>query len=430
MRLIGVVGLVLLAGSLRFQLSVEKNNLSQFYDQDVVVSGVIVEEPDIRSDKIYLTLGKLSVNDQHISDKILVSVYPYRNFNYGDRLVIEGEMLEPMVFEDFNYKNYLSRFGIDAVMYYPDVEIQASDQGNKIKSSLLLVKQKFVANLTNVLPEPQNAFLGGLLVGQKRSIPENLTNEFNKTGTSHIVALSGFNIAIIIFALDWALVRFGRRTSLLANTGVILCFVILTGASSSVIRAAVMGAMILTAKNIGRLFHPTNALVSVCAVMLIINPKLLLFDVGFQLSFLALAGLVYLMPILSKVFSFVPRFFKEFLVATLAAQIFTLPVLLYNFDQLSLIAPITNVLVLPIVPPTMLFGFLTGLAGFIWEPIASILAWPTWTLLSYIIQVIHWTASIPYAAVSVHMNLPILIIYYLTLAGILVNLTRQKLIQD
>jgi competence protein ComEC len=414
-RLVGFAGLVLLLGALRFQVSVGKNNLSQFYGKQVV--GVVVEEPDVRADKTYLTVGKLEINGQRINDQLLVSMYPSRNFNYGDKLNLSGKVQEPFVFPDFNYKNYLSRFGVHAVVYYPTYEITLSNQANPIKSGLLNIKTRFLSNLTRVLPEPQNAFLAGLLVGSKRAIPQNLTDAFNTTGTSHMVAISGFNVTIIVFALDLLLARFGKRVSFGVNILVIIAFIILTGATASVIRAGIMAGLVLVAKNIGRLYHPQNALALTAAVMVAVNPQILLFDVGFQLSFLALVGLVSLSPILNQYLNLIPGILREFLVATIAAQIFALPILLYNFDTLSLIAPVTNVLVLPLVPAAMLFGFATGLAGFLWKALAAALAWPAYLVLSYIIVVVEWTAKLPYASLSAHINLYGLVIYYAVLVG-------------
>ncbi|HEX5430063.1 MAG TPA: ComEC/Rec2 family competence protein [Patescibacteria group bacterium] len=427
-RLAGFAGLILLAGCLRFETVFAKNNLAPFYDQQAQVSGVISEEPDIRSDKIYLTVDQLSINGEPVRDKILVSVYTSRNFAYGEQISFTGKILEPSVFDDFNYKNYLSRFGIDAVVYYPNPDIMAADHGNKIKSMLLSVKESFVENLSRVLPEPQNAFLAGLLVGAKHSIPQDLTDAFAATGTSHIVAISGYNISIIIAGLAWILRDFRRRVSSTLAVLIIVGFVILSGATASVVRAAIVGVLALLAVNLGRRFAITNALVLTAAIMIFINPKLLLFDVGFQLSFLALMGIVYLEPLLVKYFRSVPRVISGYLLATLSAQIFTLPILLYNFGQLSLVAPLTNVLVLPLVPLTMLAGFVTGLSGYIFHPLANVLAWPAWVLLSYIIEIIRRTALWPASSINVNLNLIGIAAYYAALASLLwfLRLRQEK----
>jgi competence protein ComEC len=426
-RVIGFAGLFLLLGVLRFQTVVATNNLSPFYGKSALVSGTIIEEPDIREDKIYLTLGKIKVDGQAVYDKILVSVYPSHNFSYGDGLEVSGKIQEPAVFEDFNYKNYLSRYGIDAVMYYPNFDVVSQNQGNKLKAKLLEVKHKFTANLTKVLPEPQNALLAGILVGEKRTIPASLSDKFNATGTSHIVAISGYNITIIVWALELILRRFGKRVSSSVSLIMILGFVILTGATASAIRAAIIGCLALIALNIGRLQNLANAMALTAAIMILINPKILPYDVGFQLSFLALCGLVYLSPHIAWNSKYIPIWVSKGLTATLAAQIFTLPLLLFNFDRLSLVAPITNVLVLEMVPPTMGLGFAVGALGFVWPALAALLAWPLWILLSYIIEIVQLTAKLPYASIGLHINLPAVFIYYVFLVAILTffHLKRQ-----
>jgi competence protein ComEC len=172
----------------------------------------------------------------------------------------------------------------------------------------------------------------------------------------------------------------------------------------------------------------TNALAITAAGMIFVNPLILRFDVGFQLSFLALVGIVYLSPILNRIFSFLPDLFKEGFVATIAAQIFTLPILIFNFDQLSLIAPLTNVLVLWLVPYTMLLGFVTGVLGFIWLPFANLLSWPTWMFLSYIISIVEWTAKIPFSNLATHFDAWAVIAYYVVIISFLVLWTVKRFV--
>lgn len=425
-RIIGIGGLILLLGIWRFQTVAKQNNISQFYNHSENISGVIIEEPDVRPDKIYLTVGDLMINNKPIFDKLLVSVYDSRNFAYGDRISFTGKILQPAVFDDFDYQGYLSRFGIDGVVYYPNPEVVAANQGNHIKATLLKVKQNFIANINRVLPDPTNAFLGGILVGNKRQIPQNLIDAFNATSTSHVIAISGYNITIIVWGLDLLFRRFGKKISSLISILAIVAFIILTGGSASVIRAGLMGGLAIIALNIGRLNDSQNALILTAAGMIAINPKILQFDVGFQLSFLALAGLVYLEPVFEYYCKRWPAWIRATLLVTLAAQIFTLPILLYNFGQLSVIGPLTNVLALPLVPFAMGFGFATGLIGFIWQPLANLIAWPTYWLLELIIKIIEWTAHLPYSNFTVHFNLLEVGIYYGILIALLIWFTKNK----
>ncbi|MBI2607952.1 MAG: ComEC family competence protein [Candidatus Doudnabacteria bacterium] len=419
-KVIGFAGLILVLGMARISFSLQAEHLSGYLDQTVEVVGLIVDEPDVRSDKTYLTVGRLKVNNREIDSKLLLTTSLFPEYHYGDQIQFRKKITAPRDAEaqgEFSYKNYLSKSGIEAVVYYPDIELLASRQGNFVKASLFQFKQAFIGKISEILPEPHHSFLAGLLVGLRRGIPEQLLADFNTTGVTHIIALSGFNITIIAQAFDRLLLNwFRRRVSFILSLVAIVLFVIMTGAQASVVRAAVMGILGMLALNTGRLDNITNALVLTGAVMLAINPQILHFDIGFQLSFLALMGLVYLAPRMEPYFVWLWRYLREIVVATLSAQIFVLPVLLLNFDRLSLIAPITNVLILPLIPFAMLFGFLAGMLGLIWTGLALPLAWITWAMLEYVMQVVKLTARVPLASINFsNFGIWLLLLYYLVL---------------
>jgi competence protein ComEC len=414
---IGLAGLIMLTGAVRFKLDYSQNDLAQFYGQKISATGVVVEEPDLRPDKTYLTVGHLIINNVAIHSKILMTVQRFPQYQYGQKLNFEAKIIEAKEFPDFSYKDYLSRFGIDAVAYYPMITLVSGNFGNPVKLGILQLKQKFVENINQTLSEPQASFLGGLLLGAKHSIPQELINAFNATSTSHIIAVSGYNITIIAESINWLLQWLGlrKRFSFFLSLLGIGIFVVMTGASASVLRAGIMGALLLVALNIGRVYAVTNALTFTAVVMLVVNPQILNFDVGFQLSFAALLGLVYFMPLIEPYFLWVPKFIRVYLLATISAQAFTLPILLSNFGLLSLIAIPVNMAVLIAVPITMLFGFLTGFIGFIWIKLALPVAVIAWVLLTYIIKVVEFAASLPFAAVQVKFNIFWVIGYYLIL---------------
>jgi competence protein ComEC len=419
--ILSIAGVCCLIGAWRFIADYRQNDLAFYYNQNVQGSGIISEEPDLRTDKVYLTLNQLILNQKSVHSKILLSVPPYKHFEYGQKINFEAKIKEPKEYPDFSYKNYLSRFGIDAVAYMPKFEIADGNFGNPIKLQILRLKRKFVDTLGLILPEPQNTFLAGLLLGAKKSIPQTLTDQFNRTGTSHIVAISGFNITIIAAAVAWILQALGVRKniSFIFSLIAIVLFIVMTGASASAVRAGIMGILLLFALNIGRVSVAANSLAFTAVVMLAINPQILAFDVGFQLSFAALLGIVYLSPLIEPYFLWVPKFLRQYFLATTSAQIFTLPILLFNFGQLSLIALLPNLLILPIIPLTMLAGFLAGLVGLIWVKLALPFVWGTWALLTYILKVIEFFANLPFASISWRINFPMLAVYYLILCAVL-----------
>jgi len=249
-------------------------------------------------------------------------------------------------------------------------------------------------SIEKILPEPQASFLAGLLFGFDKNIPKDLLEDFNKTGTRHIIALSGYNITIIASLIMGFLLWLGfwRKHAFAIAVIAIIFFVILTGASASVSRAAIMGILVLISQQVGRLSNPRNLLALAAFLMIVKEPTSLLNNIGLQLSFSATIGIIYLSPYLKKL--------PEILKTTLSAQIAVSPLILFYFRQISLISPLANLLVLPIIPITMLIGFVAVLIGTIYAPIGMFLAWPSWLFLSYEIKIIELLAKVPFAGLN------------------------------
>jgi competence protein ComEC len=420
-----LVAVWLIAGSLGviwMNLHSSSSNIPKLYGQKVELKGVVAEEPDVRSDKTFLTFA----GDE---GRLLLTVARYPEFAYGDELIIKGKITEPKDADqpgEFSYKNYLFRYGIEGLSYYPELEVTGW-RGNKFKSAILKIKRSFSRVLDTLISDPQASFLKGILIGDRRGIPQDVLEQFRVTGTTHLIAISGFNITIIATALAKALERFGRRASFVVSLFAIFSFVILTGASASVVRAGIMAALGLIALNIGRLYAITNALVLTAVVMLLHNPKILRFDLGFQLSFLALMGLVYLVPVFERTWE-APKFIKAYLYPTLAAQVFTVPLILYSFGQLSLVAPLTNLIVVPMIPLSMLLGFITGIIAMANAELAVPFAWLSSFVLIAILKIVDWTSKFPMASVNIDsVPLAVPILGYNFLGLIFVWLNRQKI---
>jgi len=389
----------------------------QFYnDQEVRVAGIVSQEPDVRKDHVKLTVKAvygLENTPEQVSGKILLKIALYPEYRYGDLVDAKCKLQapEPLSFEtesgtrDFAYDKYLARFDIYSVCYRPKISLIAHDQGNTIMSGLLSIKNKFVKAVQMSLPEPQASFLGGLILGAKKAIPDDLMESFNRTGTTHIVALSGYNITIIAILILNLCKRLwiSRKKSFWVSLFAITFFVLITGAQASIVRAGIMGMLVLLATQLGRMSRITNTLILAAVVMIIVNPKVLVFDAGFQLSFLATIGLVYLSPILKKFFTWLPNKFEiqQSMVATLSAIIFTTPLILYQFGRFSIVAPLVNVLILPAIPVAMGLGFITGLLALIWQPLGQIFGWIVWVILSYIIFIVETFAKIDFASFEI-----------------------------
>ncbi len=366
--------------------------------EKIIFSGKIVGEPDRRSGFSQYIL------ESEAFGRVLIKTNLYPEYFYGDTLKLNGKAETPENFSGFDYQNYLAKDNIFLISQYPEITLINRPANKSFYGYLLDIKKSFIDIINKILLEPQASFLAALLVGAKRTLPPDLVDAFNRTGTSHIVAISGYNISIVsIMLLNFLsyLLLPRRLIFWLVGIGLVL-FTLIAGAGASVVRAAIMGGLLILAKREGRSYQITNAIIFAGTAMLFFNPYLLRYDASFQLSFLATLGLVYLAPHFNKWFSRLPNFlsFRANLAATLSAQIMTLPIILFGFGRFSLIAVLANVLILPVVPLTMLFGFLAGLMGLISLKIAAIFILPAWFMLSYQIWVVKILSLLPFASIS------------------------------
>ena len=333
--------------------------------RDIEFTGKVASEPDVRDKNT-----KLVVNN------ILITVNKYPQYNYGDVLKIKGELQEPPVWEDFNYKNYLKPQGINYVMYYPQIEKIQRDPIS-LYFMILRLKNRLRENVYSSLHRPQADILGALILGDKNRISDNFKERLNIAGIRHIVAISGMHIVILSGLLMslFLWLGFWKKQAAIASLLAIFLFVALTGFQISSIRAALMGSLFLIAPFFGRSSGSLRALILIALIMLTFNPYLLLYSAGFQLSFLAAAGIILMSGTLKRYVR------SNIIAATFSAYIFTLPILIYSFGRISLMGPLTNLLVLPVVPVVMVLGFVAFIAGL------QILFFPAWVLLTYIVRV-------------------------------------------
>ncbi len=425
----GLGGIFLFLGILRYDFDLPAGDQSEihFYNEsEVTFIGIINAEPDIRADHVKLKIKneKLKIGDNwsKVSGNVLVITKLYPEYRYGDELKIKCKLKKPEPVNDFAYDKYLAKENIYSLCYWPEIKFLSSGLGNKLISVLLSAKTKFVSVVGRILPEPQASFLGGLLYGARRGIPQDLMDKFNATGTTHIIAISGYNITILALLISKLTCGFGiaRKKSFWISLLGILFFVIIAGAQPSVVRAAIMGGLVLLAEREGRLSRVTNALLFAGASMLIFNSKILVFDIAFQLSFAATIGLIFLSPIFERYFRKLPQTLgiKDSFITTMSAIILTLPLILYNFGRLSFVAPLANVLILFIIPTTMAVGFIAVFCGMLSLGLGQILGWLAWFLLSYIIKVAEFFSKIPWASVQIgKIHWVLLTIAYLIIGG-------------
>ena len=356
------------------------------------LQGVVVNDPVLR-DGYQPAVVRL---DESSGARVIANLPPYPAVRYGDVLELTGVVKLP---EPAGYARYLAKERVSGVMNRPTVTIVARGQGSPVQSALLSLKHATTGVFVRVLPAEDASFLSGLTVGERAAFSDELKEAMQKSGTTHLVALSGYNISIlgdaVMLAALW-LMR--RRAAFVVTLAVILGFVCMTGAEASVVRAAIMGVLMLAAKESGLLFDVRQAVVLTGLAMVLVNPKVLAFDVGFQLSFLALLGIVYLAPVL-KHFT-MPRGDKGFLgwrgtlADTAAAQLAVAPILIVQFGMVSLTSLAANLLVLAAVPVTMGVGFLVAALGTVSGFVAQIVGLVAWALTRYELGVIRLFSSI------------------------------------
>lgn len=176
------------------------NQVDYYNGQKVELAGVITET-DVRRDKAKYTISidKFPIGAPiGVTGNVLITLNKYPQYHYGDRVKIIGELKEPGEFDGFDYGNYLSRYGIYSVMYYPKIEVLDTGQGSLFWAGMTWMQDRFLSQINKLLPEPQASFEAGLLVGARKGIPDDLMTKFNITGLTHIIAISGYNITIII----------------------------------------------------------------------------------------------------------------------------------------------------------------------------------------------------------------------------------------
>lgn len=390
---------------------------SNYYKPDIRLNeqvsfrGVVSRYPERREKSQKLTVEL----KEPLRGTVAVYTQIYPRYFYGDLLDIAGEVQEGK-----NRAYFIS---------FPKIERVFAGQGGSAKEKLFAFKEKFISIFQNIFPQEEAALLSGLTLGERADFSEEFKEKLSKSGTNHIVALSGYNIALIVSLISILFSYFlSKKTAFYFTLAMIVLFVLMTGAEASVVRAAIMGIIALLAVHLGRMYSFRNAIVLAAFFMVLINPLVLVFDAGFALSFMALLGIVYVAPAL-RIFLRLKEGggflgWRENMLATLSAQVAVIPILLQNFGVLSFMSLPANVLILSAIPLVTVFGFFVGFSGFISLSLAKVLGWFLYPFLSYIIAVIKI-----FSAIGLQIDLGIswfgAVLYYALLAGFVVWIGRK-----
>ncbi|RMF27681.1 MAG: ComEC family competence protein, partial [Chloroflexi bacterium] len=388
--------------------------LATYNDQGpVTLEGVVIAEPDVRDTYINLRLRvdrleREGEPPRSVRGLVLVRAPRFPLYAYGDRLRVTGSLETPPASGPFSYRDYLARRRIYSWIEEPAVEYLSGGHGCFLYRALFALKARAQTLLARLLPDPEAALLTGILLGVDTGLPRRLSDDFSATGTTHIIAISGFNISLITGLLMGTLGRLlGRRWATGPAIVAVLLYTILVGADAAVVRAALMGVLYILGRRLGRPTWAVNSLAVAVLGMSLLDP-FVLWDVGFQLSVAATLGLmVYTPPLEGGTRRLLTRWLSETqadrvigligeaLLVTTAAQITTTPILLYHFHRLSPVTLLTNFLILPAQQGVMLWGGTALLLAFVWFPLGQPVAWVAWLFLTYTIRVVQGTARLP-----------------------------------
>lgn len=432
----------ILFGIIRFSLNQKTPTSFSNIGEEVSISGIIIDEVETREkDQRFVILDDLN------HEKILVTTDLYPKYHYGDKVLVTGKLKSPSNFDtdsgrEFDYINYLAKDEIFYTMSFANVLFVSHEPESKIKEILFRFKESIEKNISNVVPKPESQFLSGITLGSRSGLSSQLKDKFIKTGTIHIVALSGYNISIVAKGIQQFFIYFlSYYASIALGVISIFLFVLMTGASSTAVRAGIMAILVLLSKATGRKYEISIALFIAGFLMILHDPMTLAFDVSFQLSFLATLGIIYLNPIFEKIFGkkdnekppviFLQKVhfgFRDILSTTLSAQIAVLPFIIYKMGILSLVSFPVNIFILPLIPIAMYLGFAVGVLGYVGTWISMPFGFIAYKILEFILWIIDLGSRLPRGSMSVYV-FPLwlcLFLYILIITATLSFYRKQK----
>ena len=432
--------IALFGGASCFQASQpcrDESCLQSYHDQEVEIKGMVNADPEVRDKATHIRLSaseiRLTQGWQGVSGQALLFVPRYTAYQYGDVLLVTGRLETPPQLDEFDYEGYLAHQGIYSTMLYPKIEILDRGMGFKPLEWVYWLRERLSQTLAEVLPEPQAALAQGIILGIRYNIPTEVKDAFVSTGTAHILAISGVNLSILAGMLvSIGIWLFGKRRYLYIwlALGIIWLYALLTGMQPPVVRGAIMASLFLVAELLGRQRTAITSLAFAAAIMVGINHQILL-DASFQLSFLAMAGLIFLAPPLMNlgrkavnttigdegVGRALANIITDSLSVTLAATIAVWPLIAHYFGIVSFAGPLATFLALPAMPGIIATGALAGLIALLALPIAQVIGWLAWLFTSYMLLVVDGFASLSLSSIEVvSVGTAVISAYYSVLA--------------
>jgi competence protein ComEC len=438
-RFLAVCLLGAAAGGVRLQLAPltpDANDVVQFADMgQIAIVGAIARPPETHDNYQQFPLKVTSAAVGSCADvdttapppaagTLLVRTDSYEPLTYGDSVCVTGAIQQPLADANSSYGEYLARQRIFATMPRAYLDTLEPGRGSIFWAALYNVKGYAHQVVQQILPEPYAALLAGILLGIDSGIPKDLYEQFNAVGASHIIVISGSNIAVVCALLMTLSIRLlGKRKAAWLTLAGVALYTLFVGADPPVVRAAIMGSLSVLAIYLGREGEARTMLMGTALLMTAVNPHLVN-DVGFQLSFAATAGLVWIAPPLERGAQrmvrlllgaqhtqAIMRLISEVFLITLAAQVAVTPLLLYHFGRFSPISLLTNLLIVPVQPFILLIGGAATAAGMFWLPLGRLLGSIVWLPLAWTVFVVKRSAALPWASLPLHGMTPALTVF-------------------
>ncbi len=404
-RILGLCLLFLAAGIFRIEKAFQADShlqLPLLAGKDLKIGGKVIDaDYSFKSGKLVLESYWVENDNERIGlDRERIAIYTdlYPKYTVGALIELKGRLQIPR--EEF--AGYFKKDQILTIISFPEIELVSLGKSFSLKESLVRLKNNFKKSSAQFFSPPQRGLAEALFFGDEDYISPELKQRLNDTGTRHIAAVSGMNISIIASMIMFFAMKLGlwRRQALFLSLAIIIFYILMIGAPSSAVRAGIMGSLIIIAQYGGRISGSPRTLVLAASAMLLFNPRLFRYDIGFQLSFMATLGIIIFYPLLRQRLKFIPWYAREPLGVTASAYLFTLPVLLYNFGQISLVSLIGNIIIAPLIAPITFLIFFFGVTAMLLQFLAWPLAWVLWLGLTFIITVINWLAAFPLASLS------------------------------
>lgn len=385
------------------------DHVSGWNGDALTVRAVVTSDINMKPDKCSVVVDVMELCNSMESEicspalgKIQTWISRFPRVRVGDVLILSGRLDEPEDFENsdkFSYESYLAGKDVFSLMYRPNVSYTDEREIFFLYRWLIDFSSILMDKINRLLPEPHASLLAGILLGARRNMPEDFALALQRTGTTHVIAASGYNVTLVINAVVAVFSFLHRRLRIVVSIAFVWCFVVLSGGSLPVVRAGIMGSLALIALFSGNISTIHIMLPLGGAMMALVDPGVI-FSISFQLSFVSTAGLIYVVPVLQDIFPWVPESLQESTLVTVSAILITSPITAFNFGQFSTIAPVANFLVLPVVELTMFLGMvLILIPEFLWIA-PNLAASFIWVPLEYFVKAIILLSELPFASID------------------------------